>query len=179
MGTLLRTLSLQALVFAAGMLAGAALGLGRAEVSPAPQAAPVIGEARAAPAWLPTPDPVYPAEVVRVIDGDTFEARVRIWPGMEAMTKARLRGIDAPELRAPCEAVRIRAGEARAALAGMLEEGGVVIRAVAPDKYGGRVLASAATRRHADLAEALFAAGHVRRYHGGRREGWCASAAQR
>src|SRR5450759_3535141 len=42
----------------------------------------------------------HPAEVVRVLDGDTFEARVRIWPGMDVTTRVRLRGIDAPELHA-------------------------------------------------------------------------------
>ena len=42
----------------------------------------------------------YPVEVLRVIDGDTFEARVRIWPGMDVTTKVRLRGIDAAELHA-------------------------------------------------------------------------------
>ena len=44
----------------------------------------------------------YPAEVVRVIDGDTFEARVRVWPGLDVDTKVRLRGIDAAELHARC-----------------------------------------------------------------------------
>jgi hypothetical protein len=29
------------------------------------------------------PQAIYPAEVLRVIDGDTFEARVRIWSGFE------------------------------------------------------------------------------------------------
>ena len=33
----------------------------------------------------------YPANVLYVIDGDTFEARVRIWPGTEVTTKVRLR----------------------------------------------------------------------------------------
>src|SRR5690348_503028 len=37
---------------------------------------------------------IYPAEVLRVIDGDTFAARVRVWPGLDVETKVRLRGID-------------------------------------------------------------------------------------
>ena len=41
------------------------------------------------------PGLVYPAEVIRIIDGDTFEARVRVWPGLDVDTKVRLRGIDA------------------------------------------------------------------------------------
>jgi endonuclease YncB( thermonuclease family) len=38
----------------------------------------------------------HPAEVLRVLDGDTFEARVRLWPGLDVTTKVRLRGVDAP-----------------------------------------------------------------------------------
>ena len=30
---------------------------------------------------------VYPAELVRVIDGDTFEARVNVWPGIDITTE--------------------------------------------------------------------------------------------
>jgi hypothetical protein len=35
-----------------------------------------------------------PAEVLRVIDGDTFEARVRVWPGFDIAIEVRRRGID-------------------------------------------------------------------------------------
>jgi hypothetical protein len=48
------------------------------------------------------PQATYSAEVLRVIDGDTFEARVRIWSGFEINTRVRLRAIDAPELYARC-----------------------------------------------------------------------------
>jgi hypothetical protein len=46
------------------------------------------------------PQATYRADVLRVIDGDTFEARVRIWSGFEITTRVRLRAIDAPELHA-------------------------------------------------------------------------------
>ena len=39
----------------------------------------------------------HKVDVVRTIDGDTFEARVLLWPGLEMTTHVRLRGIDAPE----------------------------------------------------------------------------------
>jgi len=64
----------------------------------------------------------HPAEVMRVLDGDTFEARVRVWPGLEITTKIRLRGIDAPELKARCAEERVKAESARDALAAMLAE---------------------------------------------------------
>lgn len=55
----------------------------------------------------------YPADVLRVIDGDTFEARVRVWPGLDVDTKVRLRGVDAPELHARCADEYVKAQAAR------------------------------------------------------------------
>ncbi len=46
------------------------------------------------------------SQVVRVVDGDTFDARVSVWPGIEISTRVRLRGIDAPEMRARCKESR-------------------------------------------------------------------------
>jgi endonuclease YncB( thermonuclease family) len=131
-----------------------------------------------APAAAPVPDTpgsaaTYPAEVMRVFDGDTFEARVRVWPGLEITTKVRLRGIDAPELRAGCAEERRKAEAARNALSALLAPGRVAIGQVSLDKYGGRVVADASARGTASVGEALLAAGHARRYGGGRRTGWC------
>jgi endonuclease YncB( thermonuclease family) len=95
---------------------------------------------------------VYPAEVVRVIDGDTFQARVQVWPGLSVDTRVRLRGIDAPELHARCADEYAKAQAARAALETMLAAGGVTISRVGIDKYGGRVDASVATRDTADVS---------------------------
>jgi len=81
----------------------------------------------------------YPAEVIRVIDGDTFEARVRVWPGLDVDTKVRLRGIDAAELHARCADELAQAQAARAALQTILAQGGVAISQVGIDTYGGRV----------------------------------------
>src|SRR3954465_9784076 len=44
----------------------------------------------------------HPVDVIRTIDGDTFEARVHLEPGLDLNTRVRLRGIDAPELKASC-----------------------------------------------------------------------------
>jgi endonuclease YncB( thermonuclease family) len=88
-------LLLAAAAFAAGLTAGALIapvGAGRGDAVAASQTR------EAQPAYALRSG--HPAEVVRVIDGDTFEARVRIWPGMDVTTRVRLRGIDAPELHA-------------------------------------------------------------------------------
>jgi len=114
-----------------------------------------------------------PVEVLRTIDGDTFEARVHLWPGLEMTTRVRLRGIDAPELTARCIGEGQMAQQASAALKALLDEGGVTIFNVGPDKYNGRVVADAATRVTPNVSAALLNAGHVRRYGGGHRGGWC------
>jgi endonuclease YncB( thermonuclease family) len=116
---------------------------------------------------------VYPAEVIRVLDGDTFEARVRVWPGLDITTKIRLRGIDAPEMHARCPEERTMAEAARDALSALLAPGGVGVSHVSLGKYAGRVIADASAYNTANISEALFAAGHARRYDGGRRQSWC------
>jgi endonuclease YncB( thermonuclease family) len=113
------------------------------------------------------------ADVLRVIDGDTFEARIQVWPGIAITTKVRLRGIDAPEMKANCREEALKADAARMALQSMLAQGGVTVTRVSPDKYGGRVVADASTRAIADISSAMLEAGHARRYNGGRRDSWC------
>jgi endonuclease YncB( thermonuclease family) len=54
-----------------------------------------------------------------------------------------------------------------------LEEGGVTIFNIGPDKYNGRVVADVATRAAPSVSAALLSAGYVRRYGGGHRDGWC------
>lgn len=113
-------------------------------------------------------------DVLRTIDGDTFEARVHLSPGLEPTTRIRLRGVDAPELKAACAQELELAEAAGVALRGLLGEGGVTIHNIGPDKYPGRVVADAATRRTDNVAAALVAAGHARSYRGGHRGSWCA-----
>ena len=166
--------------FALGLVLGAAL-----RPSLTPRVAAPIGFARAdAPGREPPrsvgttaqrldPNLAYPAEVLRVIDGDTFQARVRVWPGLDVDTKVRLRGIDAAELHARCADEQVKAEAARAALETILAEGGVAISRVGIDKYGGRVDAVASTRSTADVSAAMLNGGWARSYAGGRRAGWC------
>ena len=115
----------------------------------------------------------HPVEVLRTIDGDTFEARVHLSPGLDPTTRVRLRGVDAPELKAACAKELELAETAGAALRGLLGEGGVAIYNIGPDKYSGRVVADVATRRTDTVSAALLAAGHARSYNGRHRGGWC------
>jgi endonuclease YncB( thermonuclease family) len=120
----------------------------------------------------------HPVDVVRTIDGDTFEARVHLEPGLDLNTRVRLRGIDAPELKASCAQELRMAEAATGALRALLGEGDVRIFNIGPDKYAGRVVAEVATRRTGNVSTAMLAAGHARSYGGGHRNGWCANAGQ-
>jgi endonuclease YncB( thermonuclease family) len=112
-------------------------------------------------------------EIIRTIDGDTFLARVRQRDGRDLVVSVRLRGIDAPELKASCAQELDKAEAAADALRNLLAQGGVTISNLGLDKYG-RVLADVATRRTANVSAALLAGGFARSYNGGHRDGWCA-----
>jgi endonuclease YncB( thermonuclease family) len=160
-------LMLAAACFTAGLAAGAiVLPAGAVRGIETPAAPPVVRETMALRSG-------HPAEVLRVLDGDTFEAKVRIWPGMEVTTRVRLRNIDAPEMSARCDVERVKAVAAREVLAKILGEGTVGVSRIGQDKYGGRVDADVSTSRTPDVSAALLDRGLVRRYSGGRREGWC------
>ncbi|MCS3729503.1 thermonuclease family protein [Bradyrhizobium betae] len=115
----------------------------------------------------------HPVDVVRTIDGDTFLARMHQRDGRDLVARVRLRGIDAPEMKASCQDELNKAEAASDALRNLLGQGGVTISNLGQDKYG-RVLADVATRRTANVSAALLAGGHVRSYNGGHRDGWCA-----
>ena len=119
------------------------------------------------------PDVRHAVDVIRTIDGDTFEARVHVLPGRDLLTRVRLRGIDAPELKAACPQELQMAEAASSALRDLLGQGGVTIYHIGPDKYQGRVVADVATGKTDNVSAALLAGGYARSYTGGRRGGWC------
>lgn len=122
------------------------------------------------------PGPV-PADVEEVVDGDTLKVRARVWIGQEILVAVRLRGIDAPEMRARCDTEREMAEAARDGLSRLIGGEAVILTSVDGGKYFGRVVADIATAQGQDAASELLRKGLVRPYAGGRREGWCAGAA--
>ena len=98
----------------------------------------------AAAAAEPLPGPVS-AEVVRVIDGDTIEVRVRVWLGQFVETRVRLADIDAPELRGACAGETALAQRALAHLADLLATGAVTLRDIRYGTFAGRVVARVET----------------------------------
>jgi len=118
-----------------------------------------------------------PAEVVRVVDGDTLLVRAHIWIGQQVEVAVRIRGIDAPELKAGCageHALALSAADfVRRAVSGQT----VQLSAVSGGKYFGRVLADVTTADGRALGPELVAAGLARPYDGGARQSWCTGAA--
>ncbi len=119
----------------------------------------------------------YQAQVIRVLDGDTFEAMVEVWPQNFIKTKIRLQGIDTPEKRSSryrkvpaCEKVLAKAATDRMIV--LIDQKSVVLNNVKLGKYAGRVLASA-TVDGVSLKTTMINEGHARPYNGGTRNGWC------
>lgn len=166
-------------VFVLGLAAGTMLPVKRWPYWPFPAATDSNRSAAAHDAetiWRRAGNPSvrHPVDVIRTIDGDTFEARVHLWPQFDLTTRIRLRGIDAPELKAQCVQELRLAEAASDALRGLLADAEVTIYNIGPDKYPGRVVADVATRRTPNLSAALLSGGYARSYGGGHRNGWCA-----
>lgn len=112
------------------------------------------------------------ALLLAVTDGDTFRARLEVWPGVEVVTAVRLRGIDTPEIRGKCPAEKAAAQAAKSRLTELLSAGRIELRQVELDKYAGRVDAVAFIDGR-PVSDTLVAEGLARPYSGGTRQGWC------
>ncbi len=133
--------------------------------------------ATASSAAQPVPGPVQ-ARVVKVHDGDSFSVEAQVWPGTVVSVSIRVRGIDAPELRAKCPLERLLARQARDVLAGRISKGNISLSNIGGDKYYGRVLADVTLDDGSNLAQVLLGSQHVRPYAGKKRKGWCAALHQ-
>ena len=117
------------------------------------------------------PGPV-PAEVLRVIEGDTLDVAALIWLGQRVHIRVRLDGVDAPELRGQCASERELAERARDLVSRNTEGQPVTLHGVHYGKYAGRIVAHVHLGGGESLASLLLAAGLAREYDGGKRMGW-------
>ena len=120
-------------------------------------------------AWAYGP---YQADLVRVLDGDTVQVDVRLWPGLAQRINLRVIGIDTPEKRTRnlCEKEK---GLAATAYAETLLEGAeLTIDQIELGKYAGRVLGVLYVDG-VDFGTTMTEAGHARPYDGGTRQEWC------
>ncbi len=120
----------------------------------------------------------YPAQVIEVIDGDTFRARIKVWLGQEIETLVRIEGMDTPELRGACVHEKELALQAKNKLQDLLGQGDVFLYDVSNGKYAGRVLARVAVAHSEgdtpqDIAGVMTAQKLARAYSGKARADWC------
>lgn len=121
----------------------------------------------------------YFGEVVRIVDGDNFIARVDIWPTIKSEVSIRIRGIDAPEIFRPsCEQERYLGDRAKAALSDELPVGQIVrLEDVHSDAFAGRVIASVFRQnevRGTPIDEQMIRSEYVARWVPGDAErDWC------
>ena len=79
----------------------------------------------------------YHAEIIRVIDGDTFEAHIAIFPNQIVTHKIRLRHIDTPELKGDCNNEKRHARKAKTYLQTILPKGSTIrLNDVGYDNFG-------------------------------------------
>lgn len=110
------------------------------------------------------------AEILRVIDGDTLLVEAQPWPQQKMEVYVRIRGIDAPELKSKCEAVRAAGQDARQSLETMAAQSPTIqLTRISGDKYFGRIVADVILADGHSVADGLLLAGLVRRYDGGRK----------
>jgi len=112
---------------------------------------------------------------LRVIDGDTIEVNVHIWPQLLQKTKLRLIGINTPEKRgkkiSDCEK---KTGQKATNFTQkwLTNVKSVNVSEIKLGKYAGRVLGKLSKNKQ-DLGKALIKAGHAKPYDGGKRKPWC------
>lgn len=113
---------------------------------------------------------VYEAVVLAITDGDTLRLALDLGFDLTLGITARLRGVDARELRSRDPEVRRQAVADRDYVLSVCPPGARVrVRTFQPDKYGGRWLAQVELADGNDLASLLLATGHALPYDGGRR----------
>lgn len=109
-------------------------------------------------ARMPEPTPVFNAELVKVVDGDTIDVVLDRWHGDQSKKRLRLLGVDCPEMRAP------GGEEAKAFALGFLTRdvaNPLTVQTAKQDRWG-RTLAYVWRKRDgACLNTALRDAGHA------------------
>ena len=103
------------------------------------------------------PGPI-PADVVRIVDGDTVRVRAHVWLDQSIEISVRIADIDAPEIGHPkCRQERMVADQAKAELTNLIGSQSVALHNVRLGKYAGRVIADIETSSGLDVGQALMA----------------------
>jgi endonuclease YncB( thermonuclease family) len=103
------------------------------------------------------PGPI-PADVLRIVDGDTVRVRAHVWLDQSVEISVRIADIDAPEIGHPkCREERALADQAKTELTELIGSDGVALHNVRFGKYAGRVIADIETAGGVNVGEQLIA----------------------
>lgn len=115
-----------------------------------------------------------PAIVDRVLDGDTFAARVKLEDETNITVRVRLLDVDTPEIDGACQKEIDMARKAQNRTTQLLPVGSVVdLYDIKDDKYLGRIDAKVIMPDGRDLSNVLIKENLGRPYDGGKRQSWC------
>jgi len=114
----------------------------------------------------------YAADLVRVIDGDTIEVDLHVYPGSMQRVSIRENGINTPEKRTKLQCEKVAGIAATLEAAHFLSGKHLVVENLRPGKYVGRMLGNVYANG-GSLADHMLQTGHARPYHGEKREPWC------
>ena len=78
----------------------------------------------------------YKAKIIKVVDGDTVDAIIDAGFTLRFTERLRLLGINAPEMRSPDPAIRVKAKEAKVFLEGLILNKDVFIHTEKDDAFG-------------------------------------------
>ena len=113
----------------------------------------------------------YPAEVRRVVDGDTFDVVVEVSKTVSVKYRVRLLGVDTPEISRPdCSQERVKGEIAKTRVTGLLQEPFTIVTDGNQDSFG-RLLAHVTLVDGQDLGTVLIDEGLAHPYTN--RRSWC------
>lgn len=125
---------------------------------------------------MPKNSATYPAEIVRVSDGDTIVIKAPYLPApLKPELAVRIFGVDTPEKghRAQCPEENQKALLASKYTKDKIESGKhIQVTLYAWDKFGGRVLGDIIVDGKS-IRHGLIENGHAREYYGDAKQTWC------
>ena len=124
---------------------------------------------------------VYEGTVTRIIDADTQEAVISLFPGIQTTVSIRSLGIDTPEIRRPSKQCAVEekalAIEAKSYVESIIPVGSKIrISNVGLGKYAGRVLGQIYFQSDGEwlsLSQDLINREYAVKYQGGTKINWC------
>jgi endonuclease YncB( thermonuclease family) len=122
---------------------------------------------------------IYPAELIGVVDGDTYIMQVRLSPqNIFYIGSVRLDGVDTPEStwRAKCVKEQRLGKKATQFAKKWFTKHGRYVKVLSSkrEKYG-RMMGKIETYAGVSLGDDLIKAGLAIKYDGGKKHGWCNS----